>query len=361
MSGGDDVEKEHAPTQKRLDDARMRGEVPRSPDLTTAAAWGGFLIAAAATGPASLQKIGTEAAVLIDKADRLAPLMLNGGSPILAGLMGNVVLATLPFFVLPAMGAVLALVAQQAIIFTPENLAPRLSRISPLAAIKHRLGLQGLVEFGKSAAKLVLVSAILFQFLRLNAGDVLASLHLGPALGTALMLQQVSAFLLLVFVLAAVIGGLDYLWQRASHIRKNRMSRQDLIDEQKGSEGDPHMKAQRRQRGQEIATNRMLLDVPKADVVIVNPTHYAVALRWSRGTGQAPVCVAKGTDAVAARIRAIAAEAGVPIHRDPPTARALHASVEIGAQIRPEHYRAVAVSIRFAEAMRKRARKAVRT
>ena len=357
MSADDDAAKEHAPTQKRLDDARARGEVPRSPDLATAAAYGGFLIAAMATGPDSLQRLGTEAAVLLGQADRLAPLMLDGGAPILAGVMGNVALAMLPFFLLPAIGALLALTAQQAIIFTPDKLAPKLSRISPIAAIKQRLGRQGLFEFAKSTIKLVLVSAILFQFLRLHAGDVLASLHLTPAIATALMLNQTTSFLALVFVLALTMGGLDWLWQRAQHIRQNKMSRQDLIDEQKGSEGDPHIKAMRRQRGHEIATNRMLLDVPRADVVIVNPTHYAVALRWSRGAGRAPVCVAKGTDAVAARIRALAAASGVAIHRDPPTARALHAAVKIGAEIRPEHYRAVAVSIRFAEAMRSRARR----
>ncbi len=356
----DDVEREHAPTQKRLDDARAKGEIPRSPDLASAAAYGGFLVAAITVGPQSLQSLGAEAAVLLDQADRLAPLMLNGGASLMAGVMGNVAIAMLPFFLFPAIGALLALVAQRAIIFTPEKLSPKLNRISPIAAVKQRLGREGLFEFAKSMVKMVLVAAILFQFLRLNAGDVLASLHLTPAIGTALMLRQTTEFLALVFVLALTMGGLDYLWQRAQHIRQNRMSRQDLIDEQKGAEGDPHVKAIRRQRGQEIAMNRMLLDVPKADVVIVNPTHYAVALRWSRGAGRAPVCVAKGVDAVAARIREKAAEAGVPIHRDPPTARELFAAVEIGAEIRPEHYRAVAVSIRFAEAMRKRAGKGQR-
>ena len=111
---------------------------------------------------------------------------------------------------------------------------------------------------------------------------------------------------------------------------------------------------QRRQRGQEIATNRMLQDVGTADVVVVNPTHYAVALKWNRKARGAPICVAKGVDDVAARIRERAAEAGVPIHSDPPTARAIHANVEIGQQIQPEQYRAVAAAIRFAETMRKR-------
>jgi flagellar biosynthetic protein FlhB len=128
------------------------------------------------------------------------------------------------------------------------------------------------------------------------------------------------------------------------------------MDEQKESEGDPHFKGQRRQRGIGIAMNQMLADVAKADVVIVNPTHYAVALSWNRGSTRAPVCVAKGTDEIAARIREMAAEHAVPIRRDPPTARALYASVEIGEEIGREHFRAVAAAIRFAEGLRRKAR-----
>jgi flagellar biosynthetic protein FlhB len=153
-----------------------------------------------------------------------------------------------------------------------------------------------------------------------------------------------------------VIGAIDYFWQYFEHIRTNRMSHKELTDEMKESEGDPYMKNERRRRGIDIALNRMIADVAKADVVVVNPTHYAVALKWARDQGSAPICVAKGVDEIAARIRAAAAEAGVPVHRDPPTARAIHATVELGAEIRPEHYRAVAAAIRFAERMRERAR-----
>ncbi|PSL15720.1 EscU/YscU/HrcU family type III secretion system export apparatus switch protein, partial [Shimia abyssi] len=120
--------------------------------------------------------------------------------------------------------------------------------------------------------------------------------------------------------------------------------------------GDPHIKQQRRQRAQEIATNQMLSDVPSADVIIVNPTHYAVALKWNRAPGEAPVCVAKGVDEVAKSIRECAHDAGVPIKSDPPTARALHAIVEIGHEVPPDLYRPVATAIRFAEAMRQKAK-----
>ncbi len=170
------------------------------------------------------------------------------------------------------------------------------------------------------------------------------------------MVALVADFLKIVTVIALAIGGIDLLWQRAEHLRRNRMSHKELMDEHKQLEGDPHVKQQRRQRGQEIALNKMLADVPGADVVIVNPSHYAVALKWSRKPGSAPVCVAKGVDEIAARIREIASQSGVPIHRDPPTARALHAAVPIGEEIRPEHFAAVAVAIRFADEMSRKRR-----
>ena len=134
------------------------------------------------------------------------------------------------------------------------------------------------------------------------------------------------------------------------------MSHQELREEHKQHEGDPHMKQERRQRAQKIALDQMMAEVPKADVVIVNPTHFAVALKWYREPGSAPVCVAKGVDHMALAIREAAAQAGVPVRHDPPTARALHATTEIGQEIIPEHYRAVAAAIRFAEIMRRRAR-----
>ncbi|KIN74575.1 Flagellar biosynthesis protein FlhB [Sulfitobacter guttiformis KCTC 32187] len=161
---------------------------------------------------------------------------------------------------------------------------------------------------------------------------------------------------MVVAVVSGVIGGVDALWQHASHMRKNRMSRKELTDEAKNSEGDPHLKQERRQRALAASQNQMMKDVPSADVIIVNPTHYAVALKWSRLPGEAPICVAKGVDEIAATIRRIGAQAGVPIHSDPPTARALHAAVELGSQIRHDDYAPVAAAIRFAEEMRRRAK-----
>ncbi|MEO0751716.1 MAG: EscU/YscU/HrcU family type III secretion system export apparatus switch protein, partial [Pseudomonadota bacterium] len=155
---------------------------------------------------------------------------------------------------------------------------------------------------------------------------------------------------------ALCIGAIDFLWHRYDHRRKLRMSHREVRDEHKQHEGDPHLKQERRQRGTRIAMDQMMAQVPEADVVIVNPTHYAVALKWSRLPGSAPECVAKGQDHVALAIRDRAYEAGVPVQHDPPTARALFATVEIGQEIPTDQYRAVAAAIRFAEAMRRRAR-----
>lgn len=356
MSEEDEGEKEHEPSQRRLDEARKRGEIPRSPDLVTAATYGGLLLAGGVFGASALQQAGEAASVLLGQADRLAPMLMKGGATPFGGIMTAFLAPLTPFLILPGLAALIFLLASGTLLFTPENLAPKLSRISPLATAKHKFGSDGLFEFGKSFVKLCMIAGLLFVFLEARAGEILTTIHLTPTIATMVLLRILIEFLFVILLIALVFGGIDFLWQRSAFLRKHRMSRKDLMDEMKDSEGDPHFKAHRRQRAQEIATNRMLTDVATADVIIVNPTHYSVALKWSRADKTAPVCVAKGVDEIAARIRERAAIAGVPIHADPPTARALHASVEIGQEIHPDHYRAVAAAIRFSEAMRRKAK-----
>lgn len=350
----DDDDKQHEPSQKRLDEARARGEIPKSTDLSTAAVYAGFVLVGLVNGAGVLQQFGQAGMVLLDQPDRLAPVLFAHSPAPVAGMSVHFAKAALPLFLVPMLAVILTLIAQRAVHFAPEKLALKWSRISPLATAKQKFGREGLFEFGKSFAKLLIVALILGLQMSRNAPEILASLTLEPAQIVALMLKLLLHFMVLVVITIALFGGVDYLWQWLQHRRRNMMSRKDLMDEMKDSEGDPHVKQQRRQRAQEIATNRMLQDVAKADVVVVNPTHFAVALKWSRNGRSAPICVAKGVDEVAARIRAKAAEAGVPLQSDPATARAIYATVDIGQQIRPEHYRAVAAAIRFAEAMRKR-------
>ncbi|MBK5928558.1 EscU/YscU/HrcU family type III secretion system export apparatus switch protein [Rhodobaculum claviforme] len=357
MSGPqeDGAEKVHEPTQRKLDEARRKGEVPKSNDLVTAAAYAGMALAGFAAGAAGLVAAGDAGMVLFDQADRLSQLTSEGARPVIGGLMVHVGWALAPFLVVPAVAALAMLFAQQALVFAPEKLQPKLSRISPLSNAKQKFGRSGLFEFAKSTAKLLIIGTLLWLFLLARLPRILATMHLGPGLASVEMMRLLLEFLVLVVVILVGIGALDFFWQRAEHLRKQRMTHKEMRDEMKSSEGDPYMKQARRQRGHDIATNRMLTEVPKADVVIVNPTHYAVALKWDRAAGGAPVCVAKGVDEVALRIRTLAAGAGVPIHSDPPTARALHATVALKEEIAPEHYRAVAAAIRFAERMRTRA------
>ncbi|PIE08348.1 MAG: flagellar biosynthesis protein FlhB [Rhodobacterales bacterium] len=353
----EDDDKQHEPTQKKLDDARKKGEVPRSADMGTAASYAGFLAVATVFGAGLLKHLGATLAGLLDRAGPLSEEVFSGGGQNVFGrLIVDVSARVVPWILVPALLVLALNIALRSLAVGPGKLKPRLSRINPVSNAKNKFGRSGLFEFAKSFAKLTIYSVILGVFLWSVLPEVLETVALTPALVTVVLLKLGVRFFSLVLVVAIVIGGVDYLWQHAEHMRKNRMSRKEIMDEAKSNEGDPQMKQQRRQRGYDIAMNQMLADVPDADVVVVNPEHYAVALKWSRLPGEAPVCVAKGVDEIAARIREAAMEAGVPIHRDPPAARAIHATVGIGEEIRPEHYQAIAAAIRFAEKMRGRMR-----
>lgn len=350
-------EKPFEPSQKRLDDARKKGELARSADLTTAAGYAGVLLVGATVGAATLLALGDALTILLDRADPLARAVFDGPShPIVAGAGLALARPLAPWFLVPAVAALLGVIAQRAFVVSLERITPRLNRISPIEGAKQKFGRGGLFEFVKSTVKLIIYTIVLVVFAWIELPDMLATAALTPAQATVTLLEMSLRFLAIVVVIAGAIGVIDYLWQRAEHLRKHRMSHKDLTDETKESEGDPQMKGRRRERAMDLATNRMLADVPQATVVVVNPTHFAVALAWDRGPRSAPVCVAKGADEVAMRIRETALLHGVPIHRDPPTARALYAGVAIGAAIAPEHYRAVAAAIRFADALAARGR-----
>lgn len=354
MSDEDNDDKPFDPSQRRLDEARKKGEIARAPDVNAAAAYAGLLLAFAIVGPKMLSEIGQIGQSILGQVDQLSSNASQGARAAFGPIFGAYAKALLPVFALPFAAVFLCLLAQRGVIFVPEKLMPKASRLSPIATAKQKFGRDGLFSFAKSAVKMVAVGAILVLHLKARAPDIFGSLYLSPGAGITLMLRLLVEFLALVLVLAAIAGAVDFFWQKAEHHRRNRMSFKEMMDEVKDSEGDPQAKGQRRQRGQEIALNRMLQDVEKADVVIVNPTHYAVALRWKRNDRTAPVVVAKGVDEVAARIRERAAMAGIALRSDPPTARAIYAAVEIGSPIRPEHYKPVAAAIRFAEALKTR-------
>lgn len=345
------------PTPQKLLEARRKGDVAKSTDLMSAAGYAGLLVAFIMAGEASIRHAGTSMMVLIDQPAELSTAFF-GNTPfaLMAGYMWPIMLGMSAFFIFPAVGVVLAVIAQRAFVFAPEKLKPKLSRISPISNAKNKFGRGGFFEWAKSFTKLIIYSICVAFFITLRMPDMVAATQTSAPMVLSLLTELFLAFLFIIVIVSTAIGGIDALWQHFEHIRKNRMSHRDIQDENKNSEGDPHLKQERRQRAMALSQNQMMSDVPKADVVIVNPTHYAVALKWSQKRNEAPVCVAKGVDEIAKAIREVAQEAGVPIHSDPPTARSLFATTDIGDEIAPDFYRAVAAAIRFAEEMRHRAK-----
>jgi flagellar biosynthetic protein FlhB len=352
--------KVHDPTPRRLEELRRKGDLPRSADLATAVGYGAILLALLAAGQGLVDRLGGLGVVLIGQADALAPLFFAGhGAAPSGALLVATVRAMLPLVAVPVVMVTLALLAQRGLVFTPSKLAPKLSRISLVQNAKQKFGLSGLVEFFKSFAKLLIFSSALGLYIAASLERIVLAVVIEPRQAVVLLGRLALEFLALVVAIALLVGALDLLWQIVEHRRRNRMSHKDLRDETKNSEGDPYLKERRRQKGMAIAQNSMIARVPEASVVIVNPTHYAVALEWRPTSLGAPVCVAKGVDAVAHRIREAAEAARIPVRRDAVTARALHASVEIGEEIGVEHYAQVAAAIRFAEDVRARARRSV--
>ncbi len=359
MAGGEDNsgEKTLDPTPHKIEQARKKGDIAKSNDLTVAASYLGFLVAVFALGSAAIVAASEKLTIFLSSPDMLLSAILGpGGSQLSASIVLAAIAPIIALFAMPFVAALMSLVAQRAIIVAPSKLAPKLNRISPIAGAKNKFGVSGVVEFLKTLVKMLAVATATTLYLKSKFNEIIGLAQSNPVTMVGVMFEVLVDLLVVICILSILVGVVDFLWQRYNHAKKLMMSFQEMKDENKESEGDPYTKAQRRQRGREIATNRMLLDVPKADVVVVNPTHFAVALKWSREPGSAPVCVAKGEDEIAARIREVASEHGIPIHRDPPTARAIHATVDLGGEIKPEHYRAVAAALRFAQIMREKAR-----
>lgn len=359
MEGEDQgADKPYDPTPRKLEDARKKGEIVRSADLNTAVVYAGFLLSGSLLAAWIIEGLGTFTIAALADADRLSQRILSpGGTGVAFGATREAVVSASAVILAPAALLLVALFAQRGFLFTPSKVAPKLNRIAPLANARNKYGASGMFQFVKSAVKLAVVSFLLAIFLWRQAETILASIYASPGQILSLFGQITFDFLIVATAIMAAIGGVDWIWEWAQLRKRNRMSHQELTDETKSSEGDPYMKQARRQKGQALAMNQMIADVPKADVVIVNPTHYAVALKWERRGGKVPICVAKGVDEVAHTIRRTAAEAGVPIYSDPPTSRALYALVAVGDPIQTEHYRAVAAAIRFADLIRQKARK----
>lgn len=342
----DDSQKTEEPSQKKLEEARKRGQVAISREVNN---WIMLLTSTILVGTFSLRMcglLGDHLRVYMEHAGDLPPA--PGGLSIALGESFNGVLGimALPLIVLMA-AALIGPFAQVGPVFSPETLKPDLSKISPKKGMERLFSRRALMEFFKGILKIGLVGAVGTIILRPYFGQID---HL-VGLPVPMMLDELKALVMRmmigVLIVLAVLAAIDLLYQRVEHYKKMRMTKQEQKDEYRQSEGDPHVKARLRQLRQERARKRMMQAVPKADVIITNPTHFAIALQYKPEEMEAPLCLAKGMDELALRIREIAREHDIVIYENKPLARVLYDTVEVDETIPPEHYKAVAEVISY--------------
>jgi flagellar biosynthesis protein FlhB len=348
----DQSQKTEEPSQRRLEEARRKGQVANSREVNNALVLASGALFVGVLAPGMAARLAEALRPFIERPHAFA---VDAGT---LGMTLQALLAALGWAVLPAVllflvAALASGLVQHGPIWSAAPLAPKLERISPAAGAKRLFALRSLVEFAKGVLKIVLVGAAAVVLLWPATPRILGAI--GLEAGPLLALLHALALRLLVGIaaLAALIAVLDSLYQRFERHKQLRMSRRDLQDEFKQTEGDPLLKARLKSLRMERARRRMMAEVPKATVVVTNPSHVAVALRYD-ATMAAPRLVAKGIGALAERIRAIARDHGVPIVRNPPLARALHGAVELGVEVPAAHYRAVAEVIGYVLRLRRR-------
>ncbi len=344
--GEDDSQKTEDPSQKKLDDAREKGQVPVSKEVGNfMLLFGGALvIMMMAPGMAdgvrdySLQFLLHPQDFSFDE-DSMQALWLNM-------IVGFFKIMGVPFLLLVFFAAAGHLV-QNGLVISTERIKVDITKLSPLKGLKNLFSMKTMVEFVKNILKIVLVGSVLALVIIPKISDI----EIYPLMSLPEILDHLYQLIILLLIaavsLTAVIAGADFAYQRYEFNKSMRMSKQEIKDEYKQTEGSPEIKAKVRQIRMERAQKRMMQNVPSSDVVITNPTHYAVALKYDMSSMQAPRCVAKGQDNVALRIREVAKENDVTVLENPPVARALFASVEVDQEIPPEHYKAVAEIISY--------------
>jgi flagellar biosynthesis protein FlhB len=342
----DAASKTEEPTPRKLEQAREKGDFVKTQDLGT------FASLAAVAGVIAI----SGGWLANNMANGLTPFLSRPHDMIVEGAGGVEILRYAVMAAVPALAAILGAAAfsgaaghllQTGLHFTPEKLKPDLKKVSPVQGFKRIFGPDGLAQFVKTLCKVLLTAAIGWWVLQPYMGKLTVLSALEPAAMMPLALDILKRLVFSVAGLTLVIAGADWLWQRQRFMTRMRMTREELKEDYKQSEGDPHVRARQKQIRNERARRRMMASVPEATVVIMNPTHYAVALKYEQGEHAAPLCVAKGLDTLALKIREIAEAAGVPVVEDPPLARALYAAVDIDEMIPTAHYEAVAKVIGF--------------
>jgi flagellar biosynthesis protein FlhB len=341
----DNSQKTEDPTQKRLEEARKKGDIAKSQDVPV---W--FMLVAAAAimagaGPLA-QSIAAPLARVLDHPHAFR-LSEGGAQKLLYEMLMALLVPVGVVFTVLVVASVAGHVIQHRPLWTLEKVKPDLSKLSPMKGFGRLFGAQGWVNLLKSALKMAAVCAAMMYAVLPDATAILEAGRLEPA-GMLRITQAIAGRLMIAALIAiGFVAGLDFLWQRWSFMQRMKMSRRDVREENKQIEGDPHIKAKLRAIRLERSRKRMLAAVPKATVVITNPTHYSVALRYLPETDAAPVCLAKGVDDLALRIREKAKEHNIPLVENVALARALFATVEPEQSIPREHFEAVAKVIGF--------------
>ena len=351
----DKDQRTHDPTQKKLDDARARGDVAMAPEMRHAAMFLAGVVILGGLGTAALSAVLTICKRIWGGADGLH-LEPEGAQNLFTGLMMDVSWAVAPIFGFLVAAALLGGLAQGRPTIAWSRVGFKWSKLNPMSGLGRLFGVHALVEFDKSLAKLIAVGIVAWMILWPKAVGLDQLVGSGPERIGTTVAELSFALVKTIASLVAVIAIADFVWQRRSFMQRMRMTFQEIKDEHKQSEGDPKIKGKIRQIALQRSRRRMMAAVPTASVVVTNPTHYAVALKYEHGDMAAPIVVAKGVDAIALKIRTIATEAKVPIVENVPLARALYASVEIDHPIPPDHYAAVAEIISFVMRLARRAR-----
>ena len=341
MAEDSDQEKTEEPTSKRLEDAQKKGQIARSRELNTFV----MLITSAALLLMLGEQMGNGLLAMMRTQFQLSrKIIFDPASPIIyfKQLMIDGVMLIAPFIAVLVVAAIIAPLALGGWVFSWESLAPKMEKLDPIKGIARMFALRGLIELVKALLKflLVFVVAVLLSKHFLDELIGLGAEHLEQAVSHALTIIGI-CFLVLSASLIVVVM-LDVPYQLWDHSTKLKMTLQEIKDETKESQGNPEIKARQRRTQMDMAQNRMMAQVPKADVVVTNPSHYAVALKYDQNSNGAPKLVAKGIDLIAAQIRLLATGANVPLVASPPLARALYYSTDIDKEIPKELYLAVA-------------------
>lgn len=342
----DDSQKTEDPTPKKLEDARNKGQVALSREINNWVILFMGTLVILAVGPGMMMSLAQYLQTYLEQAHTLPPPPGGMGVLVADTFIEVLKILALPFLLMMA-AAFLGTFIQIGALFSFETIKPDISKISLIQGFTRLFSGRAIVEFIKGILKLVVIGVVgamlLFPFL----GNLDHMVGL-PLRETMFEISDMTRRLMIgVLVALLVIAVIDLVYQRAEHYKKMRMTKQELKDEYKQSEGDPHVKAKLRQLRQEKARARMMQAVPTADVIITNPTHFSIALKYDPDEMAAPTLVAKGVDDLALRIREVAKEHDVPLVQNPPLARVLFDKVDVDQAIPPEHYKAVAEVISY--------------